>query len=144
MRLLCTKTLTNAGYLVLDAEGSSEAMALYTGSTEPIDLLLIDLFLPPPDFQLSSVKTQYPRVNGYDLIQQALSVTKDVRVLFMSSHPIASLQTEGIHIESERFLLKPFSAERLLSHVAATLAGAPMHAKAATTTIPGKDIRWVD
>ena len=143
-RLLCTKTLTNAGYLVLEADGSSEAMALYTASTEKIDLLLIDLFLPPPDFQLSSSAHKYPRVNGHELVRQALAVTQELRVLFMSSHPITSLPAEGIRIEPERFLPKPFSVQRLLSQVSATLTGPPILAETTSTTTPAKDIEWVD
>ena len=67
VRLICTRSLHRAGYDVLEAAGSSEAMALYATTTEPIDLLLIDLFLPPPDFQLNSSATQFPRVNGHQL-----------------------------------------------------------------------------
>jgi DNA-binding response OmpR family regulator len=46
IRLLCARALSRAGYVVLEAAGSSEAMSLYAARTEPIDLLLIDLFLP--------------------------------------------------------------------------------------------------
>lgn len=144
VRLLCSKTLTQAGYVVLEAEGSSEAMALYSTSTEPIHLLLTDLFLPPPDFQLSSGRNQYPRVNGHELVRQALSLKKELRVLLMSSHPMASLASQGIPVEADRFLQKPFSVAALLEHVAFALASAPLPFHARPVTSPGKDVQWVD
>lgn len=144
IRLLCAKTLKNAGYAVLEAEGSSEAMALYTASTAPIDLLLIDLFLPPPDFQLSSNKNQYPRVNGHELVRQALSLRKELRVLLMSSHTITSLAAQGIRVQLEQFLQKPFSAEALLNQVAFALASTPIRLEAAPSTTSAKDVQWVD
>jgi CheY-like chemotaxis protein len=63
-RLLCVASLTKARYRVLQAEGSSEAMAFHTTSTGPIDLLLTDLFLPPPNFELLSSGNRHPRVNA--------------------------------------------------------------------------------
>lgn len=144
MRLICATSLKKAGYLVREAEGSAEAMAIYTVSATPIDLLLADLFLPPPEFQLSSVKSPYPRVNGYELIQQVLSLKTELRVLFMSSHPLSSLNFQGIKIPPERFLSKPFSVETLLNQVAATLAAPPIlrtPLAAATQTGP---IEWSD
>lgn len=144
IRLLCTKSLKNAGYLVLEAEGSAEAMTLFTTSTMPIDLLLTDLFLPPPDFQLMSIKNRYPRVNGHDLIHQALSLKKELRVLFMSSHAFSSLAAHGITIEPERFLQKPFAVQQLLEQVAATLAAPPIRIDAPAAPTPTKDVQWFD
>lgn len=126
IRLLCATSLTKAGYRVLQAEGSSEAMALYATSAGPIDLLLTDLFLSPPGFAILSRGNQYPRVNGNDLVQQVLSVKKELRVLFMSSHALSHLASQGIMIEPERFLPKPFTVEYLLTRVTAALAAAPI------------------
>ena len=142
MRLLCVTSLTKAGYRVLQAEGSSEAMALYSSpSTGPIDLLLTDLFLPPPGFKLLSRGSQYPRVNGNDLVQQVLSVKKELRVLFMSSHALSHLAGQGITIEPERFLPKPFTVEYLLTRVAAALAVPPIDRAARTTPVPANSQR---
>lgn len=144
MRLLCTTSLKHAGYLVREAEGSSEAMAIYTASATPIDLLLTDLFLPPPEFQLSSVKNLYPRVNGHDLIHQILSLKTELRVLFMSSYSLSHLTAQGIKIRSERFLSKPFSVETLLDRVAAVLALPPIHRAPSTMSASSGDILWCD
>lgn len=144
IRLLCVTSLTKAGYRVLQAEGSSEAMALYTTSTGPIDLLLTDLFLPPPGFELLSRGNRYPRVNGNDLVQQMLSVKKELRVLFMSSHALSHLASQGITIEPERFLPKPFDVEYLLTRVAAALAAPPIDRAPRTPPVSTKSIEWVD
>lgn len=144
MRLLCVTSLTKAGYRVLQAEGSSEAMALYSTSTGPIDLLLTDLFLPPPGFAILSRGSQYPRVNGNDLVQQVLSVKKELRVLFMSSHALSHLASQGIMIEPERFLPKPFDVEYLLTRVAAALAAPPINRDPVTPPVSAQGITWAD
>ncbi len=143
IRLLCSKTLKQAGYVVLEADGSSEAMALYSASTVPIHLLLTDLFLPPPDFQLISSRNQYPRVNGHELVRQALSLRKELRLLLMSSHPMANLAAQGIRVEADRFLQKPFSVAALLDRVTFALASAPLPFDALPSTST-KDVQWVD
>lgn len=143
-RLLCATALRQAGYTVLEAAGSSEAMALYAESPEPIHLLVIDIFLPPPDFQLSSGKMPYPRVNGHELVRQARSLRKELRVLLMSSHTPAQLQAEGIPVDPARFLHKPFSVADLRAHVAATLANAPLPFDAPPVTPASRDVPWFD
>ena len=45
----------------------------------PIDLVLTDLFLPLPDFQLHSDHNRYPRVNGHDLVRGTTSYDNSSR-----------------------------------------------------------------
>jgi CheY-like chemotaxis protein len=144
MRLLCATSLKHAGYFVREAEGSSEAMAIYASSATPIDLLLTDLFLPPPEFQLSSVTNPYPRVNGHNLIQQVLSIKEELRVLFMSSHPLSDLTAQGIAIQAGRFLSKPFSGKALMDRVAAVLALPPVSRTPSIPSLSSGDIQWCD
>ncbi|OQW37790.1 MAG: hypothetical protein A4E19_12255 [Nitrospira sp. SG-bin1] len=141
IRLICATTLRKVGYQVLEAEGSSEAMAFYTKPTAAIDLLVTDLFLPPPDFQLTSSRNQYPRVNGHELVRQILSLKQELRVLFMSSHSLDSLAAQGITIEPDRFLPKPFTVEQLLRQVTASLNG-PALANVHSASAPSKDVPW--
>lgn len=65
--MLCKTVLQQAGFSVLDADGSSEALKICTQHEGPIDLLLTDLILPPPDFQLASSSNQFPHVHGHEL-----------------------------------------------------------------------------
>lgn len=145
IRLLCARALTGAGYVVIEAAGSSEAMSLYVARTKPIDLLLIDLFLPPPDFQLCSVAAQFPRVNGHQLLYQALSLKEKLHVLFISSHSYDSLAPQGMTIDPGQFLQKPFSIEVLLTRVAAALAAPAIGPENPSDLAPRNDVvQWVD
>ncbi len=142
IRLLCRRLLEGAGYRVLEAEGSSEAMALLATGQE-VDLILADLFLPPPDFQLASSKSQYQRVNGHEMVPQLLAMKKTLRVLYMSSHPRENLIAQQIVLGPAPFLQKPLSKDALLSQVEAALQAPPLqyHDTSAGTK---KDVRWVD
>src|SRR5512141_324349 len=125
-RLICVKTLRAEGVTVLEAEGSPEALKILATRQEPIDLLLTDLMLPPPGFQLTSTKNPYPRVHGHDIIQRALVMKKTSRVILMSSlsyHERKAYQTVTDLIP---FLQKPFSVETLLQMVHEVLASAPL------------------
>lgn len=57
---LCKAFLEEAGFAVLGTDGSSEALKICTQHKGPIDLLLTDLVLPPPGFQLASATNQFP------------------------------------------------------------------------------------
>ena len=80
---LCKTILQQAGFSVLEADGSSEALKICTQHKGPIDLLLTDLILPPPGFQLASSTNQFPHVHGHELAVRALRIRKDLR---MSPH----------------------------------------------------------
>lgn len=142
-RLICVKTLRAEGFTVLEAEGSPEALKILATRQEPIDLLLTDLMLPPPGFQLTSTKNPYPRVHGHDIIQRALAMKKTSRVILMSSlsyHERKAYQTVTDLIP---FLPKPFSVETLLQMVHEVLASAPLsYDDAATESIAKQDVRW--
>ncbi len=143
IRLLCTRVLKEAGYEVLEAEGSPEAMALLVESNEPIDLVLVDLFLPPPGFQLASEKTQYRRVNGHEMVAQMLTMKKQLRVVYMSSQSKSGLASQEIALGDTPFLQKPLSKDALLDQVSAAIAGPPLVFHECPD---GKksDVRWVD
>ena len=51
--LICRRTLERNGFRVLQATGSSEALKIFVEKSGFIDLLLTDLLLPPPDFQIA-------------------------------------------------------------------------------------------
>jgi CheY-like chemotaxis protein len=61
---LCKTILQQARFSVLDAAGSSEALKICTQHEGPIDLLLTDLILLPPGFQLASSSNQFPPVHA--------------------------------------------------------------------------------
>lgn len=143
--LLATKPLQNAGYTVLQAPGSAEALRLYAEHPQPIHLVLTDIFLPPPGFQLSVEKNPYPRVNGLEMVERLLENKRDIRIVLMSSTPAADLQSRGLIREGLPFLKKPFTSDALLTLIHDTLAGPPATQAPSKPSPSGKgDVEWVD
>lgn len=142
--LLCAKPLREAGYAVLQAPGSAEALRLYEEHQGPIHLILTDIFLPPPGFQLSIEKNPYPRVNGLDMVERLLEGKRDIRIILMSSSPGLELRNRGLVRDGLPFLKKPFSGDALLTLVGQVLAGPPAAANPRKAAPTGKtDVEWV-
>ena len=141
---LCKAILQPAGYTVLEVNGSSEALRLCTQHEGPIDLLLTDLVLPPPGFQLASNSNQFPHVHGHELALRAASIRKGLHVILMSGNPEKELASHGIKRGTLPFLAKPFSQDRLISLVQDVLA---QPAPALDVSGRGKaanDVNWFD
>lgn len=111
---LCEAVLVGVGFTVLGAEGSSEALKLIDQHHKPIALLLTDLVLPPPRFELTSTSNLFPHVNGYQLAVRAATVLHDLRIVLMSGNPDRELANHGIQRGSLPFLAKPFGKDDLL------------------------------
>jgi len=134
---LCKIVLQQAGFSVLDADGSSEALKICTQHEGPIDLLLTDLVLPPPGFQLASSSNQFPHVHGHELAVRALRIRKDLRVILMSGNIDHDLAGYGIHRGDLPFLPKPFEQQALVVLVRQTLHGPPTSIESQTPGQPG-------
>ncbi len=119
---LCKAFLEEAGHTVLEAEGSSEALKLCAQYQGPIDLLLTDLVLPPPGFQLAATTNQFPHVNGYELALRATMIRNGLHVILMSGNPDKELTSHGIKRGTLPFLAKPFERDRLIALVQTVLA----------------------
>lgn len=134
---LCKTILQQAGFSILNAEGSSEALKICTQHKGPIDLLLTDLILPPPGFQLASSSNQFPHVHGHELAVRALHVRKGLRVVLMSGNIDQDLAGYGIRRGTLPFLPKPFDHQALLALVRETLLMPPPSAESLTAILPG-------
>jgi DNA-binding NtrC family response regulator len=119
---LCTAILEEAGFTVLQADGSSEALRICTEHKGPIDLLFTDLILPPPSFQLASGSNPFPHVNGFELAVRAATIRKGLHVILMSGNPDKDLANHGIKRGTLPFLAKPFEQDRLIHLVQDVLA----------------------
>lgn len=119
---LCKALLEGAGFTVLEAEGSSEALKICTQHQGPIDLLLTDLVLPPPRFQLAATTNQFPHVNGHELAVRATMIRNGLRIILMSGNPDRELVGHGIKRGTLPFLAKPFERDRLIALVHNVLA----------------------
>ena len=144
---LCKTILQQAGFSVLDADGSSEALKICTQHKGPIDLLLTDLILPPPGFQLASNSNQFPHVHGHELAVRALRIRKDLRVILMSSNIDQDLAGYGIRRGDLPFLPKPFANQALVALVRQTLREPPPSVESLTAGphgTPKVGDGWVD
>jgi DNA-binding NtrC family response regulator len=139
---LCAMILREAGFQTLQAEGSSEALKICTEHQGPIDLLLTDLVLPPPGFQLASSGNRFPHVHGHELAKLAASIRAGLRVALMSGNPDQELASHGITRGKLPYIQKPVPPDQLISFVRQVLAApAPVldpSAKAGGT----QDIDW--
>jgi DNA-binding NtrC family response regulator len=133
---LCKTILQQAGFSVLDADGSSDALKICTQHDGPIDLLLTDLILPPPGFQLASSSNQFPHVHGHELALRALRMRKDLRVILMSGNIDKDLAGYGIRRWNFPFLSKPFAQQALVALVQQTLHAPPPSIESLTASPP--------
>ena len=144
---LCKTILQQAGFSVLDADGSSEALKICTQHEGPIDLLLTDLILPPPGFQLASSTNQFPHVHGHELAVRALHIRKDLRIILMSGNIDQDLAGYGIRRGDLPFLPKPFENQALLTLVNQILHAPPPSIESLTASPSGNPTvgdGWVD
>ncbi len=119
---LCKALLEEAGFAVIGADGSSEALKICTQHQGPIDLLLTDLVLPPPAFQLATSSNRFPHVNGHELAVRATMIRSGLRIILMSGNPDKDLAGHGIKRGTLPFLAKPFERDRLITLVHTVLA----------------------
>ena len=144
---LCKTILQQAGFSVLAADGSSEALKICSEHEGTIDLLLTDLILPPPGFQLASSSNQFPHVHGHDLAVRALRIRKDLRVILMSGNVDKDLAGYGIRRGDMPFLPKPFDQQALVALVRQTLHTTPPSIESLTAgspDMPKVGDGWVD
>jgi len=144
---LCKAILQQAGFSVLVADGSSEALKICTQHEGPIDLLLTDILLPPPGFQLASSSNQFPHVHGHELAARALCIRKDLRVILISGNIDKDLAGYGIRRGSVPFLPKPFEPQALVMLVRQTLQTPPPSAESLAESKPETPTAgdgWVD
>lgn len=145
MLQLCRRHLELAGYRVLVATGSPDALKLCANLHERIDLLLTDLFLPAPGLQLAQYGGRFPRVHGHALVMEAAALRKDLRVILMSAYSPAELSAQGITQTDLPLLHKPFKKEALLMLVGQTLAAPPPGlATARPSAAGGGKVQWID
>ncbi len=144
---LCKEILQQAGFSVLDADGSSAALKICTQHEGSIDLLLTDLILPPPGFQLASSSNQFPHVHGHELAIRALRIRKDLRIILMSGNIDKDLAGYGIRLGSLPFLPKPFEIQALVTLVRQVLKASPPSIESLTAGPPETPTvgdGWVD
>ena len=129
---------------MLVTDGSSEALKICAQHDGAVDLLLTDLILPPPGFQLASGSNQFPHVNGFDLAVRATAIRQGLRVILMCKDRDKELADHGISRTTLPVFTKPFDKNGLARLVQEVLTQPP---PALDPTGQGKaanDAEWFD
>ncbi|MEK7237340.1 MAG: response regulator [Nitrospirota bacterium] len=134
---LCAVILEQAGFSVLPATSSSEALKICKNHPGPIHLLLTDLVMPPPQFSFASGDNEFPNVHGHELAVRALRMRNNLRVVLMSGNIDQELAGYGIRRGTLPFLQKPFEHQALVALVRQTLQEPPPSVEALTAGPPG-------
>jgi DNA-binding NtrC family response regulator len=82
-----------------------------------VHLLLTDLLLPPPSFQLASRKNPFPRPHGHELVHHVVRRYPEIRVILMSALSDKEMKAYGIDKELFPFLKKPIDSATLIQTV---------------------------
>jgi PAS domain S-box-containing protein len=102
-----TATLEKYGYKTLTASDGTEAIAVYT-QNEKIDLVITDMSMPYMD--------------GAATIRALRKINPQLKII--STSGLTNFQrADNKELNTNAFLLKPFSAEKLLTTIAEVLAG---------------------
>jgi PAS domain S-box-containing protein len=109
VRGLAERILRSAGYEVLAAAGSGEALLMFEKHASGIDLLLTDVVMP--------------RVSGRELAERLTNLRSGLKVLFMSGYMDNAIVQHGVLDPGTHFIGKPFSSAELTSKVRDVLDG---------------------
>lgn len=129
---LCKRLLEQAGFTVLSAEGSSEALKICKNHPGNVDILVTDLVLPPPGFSLAAGGNEFPHVHGHELAVRALKMRSSLRVVLMSGNIEKDLAGYGVQAGTVPFIVKPFDHQAMVDTVRRALQAPPPTAEALT------------
>ncbi len=122
---LCKQLLEQAGFTVLSAEGSSEALKICKSHPGNIDILVTDLVLPPPGFSLASGNNEFPHVHGHELAVRAVKMRDNLRVVLMSGNVEKDLAGYGVKAGTVPFIVKPLDHQAMVDMVRRALQSPP-------------------
>jgi PAS domain S-box-containing protein len=103
VRQVARAILQRSGYEVIEASNGAEALEHCRRSDRGIDLLLTDVIMPA--------------MGGRELVEKALALRPNLRVLFMSGYTDDTVVRHGVLQAGVAFLQKPITPERLASKV---------------------------
>ena len=96
------EALQSAGYRVVIAGNSTQALEVHRTCSEPVDLLLADVVMPG--------------MSGHDLAREFTALCPQVRILLMSGY-VEQLASRELSLYREEYMAKPFSILALLKRV---------------------------
>ncbi len=100
---MTTQMLVGQGYHVLTAASPWEAIRLAKEHAGSIDLLITDVIMP--------------ETNGLDLAKRLLTISPNIKRLFMSGYTANVIEPHGVLDEGVHFIQKPFNMKDLAAAV---------------------------
>jgi len=101
--------LQTMGYRVITARDGEEAVEIYRGRRDEIDLVLLDIVMP--------------KMGGGQAYDCMKAINPDVKVLLLSGYSIDGEATQILERGCSGFIQKPFNMEQLSRSVKAVLTG---------------------
>jgi CheY-like chemotaxis protein len=111
LRPLIREILESAGYQVVEASGSEEALLRLGNPDVPVHLMLTDVVMPG--------------MSGPDLAHRIRASRPELRVLFMSGYINETMGLHGVLGAGTQFISKPFTADALLRKLREALDDPP-------------------
>jgi PAS domain S-box-containing protein len=108
VRVMATRTLTEAGYDVLEAENGRAALELVRHHPRRVDLVIADIGMP--------------EMGGHDLARRLHEERPELPVVFISGYGSEKAESESNGAGETPFLQKPFAPDVLVRTVAEVLA----------------------
>jgi two-component system, cell cycle sensor histidine kinase and response regulator CckA len=99
VRRLTREMLSRLGYRVLEASDAAQALALWSGARDSIDLLVTDVIMP--------------HMSGRELAEKLTAIRPDLKVLYMSGYTGEIIARHGVGQSETALLQKPFTREAL-------------------------------
>jgi CheY-like chemotaxis protein len=97
------------GYTVIEARNGADALQIYAGDEQQIDLVLTDLIMPG--------------IGGHELVERLRARDPELRVLFMSGYADKAMMSNGAVRRGTAYLEKPFTVELLMQRLREVLEG---------------------
>ena len=110
MLQLCQSSLERQGFRVLATATPADALRIAAEQATPFDLLVTDVVMPG--------------MNGWELAQRLQERQPGLRVLFITGYTPDAILQQGIALEPDLVLQKPFAQTALVARVQALLAEA--------------------
>ena len=103
IRYSVSKTLQRVGYSVREASSGEDALDVIR--SEPFDVVLTDIRMPPG-------------LDGVDLIRRIKDTDPDTIVILMTAYPSLATAVEGLRLGAHDYLIKPSSSQDIRTSVA--------------------------
>lgn len=107
VRDLARLILSDAGYVVIEANDGAEAIDVFKANANSIDLVVMDVVMP--------------RLGGKQVMKQMKQIDPEARILFTSGYSSGGIHTNFILEEGLDFIPKPYGAEKLRERVRSIL-----------------------